>query len=128
MRRSRILALLLSFSMLLTMSPSAASYAVETGSTASGETVAMAASSGWQPKPTKTVSSAGSFPLKLNNGDVLQINGPIEYTGADRQSPITLASGANAKIIINGSVTLHGADASGTTARRRPSVCRRVQR
>ena len=41
MRRSRILALLLSFSMLLTMSPSAASYAVETGSTASGETVAM---------------------------------------------------------------------------------------
>ena len=115
MRRSRILALLLSFSMLLTMSPSAASYAVETGSTASGETVAMAASSGWQPKPTKTVSSAGSFPLTLNDGDVLQINGPIDYTAPTGQSPITLASGAEAKIIINGSVTLRGADASGTT-------------
>ena len=117
MKRSKILALLLSFAMMLTMSPGVTSYAAEGQSASDGETagIMLASSAGWQPKPTKTVSSAGSFPLKLNNGDVLQINGPIEYTAPTGQSPITLASGANAKIIINGSVTLHGADASGTT-------------
>ena len=73
------------------------------------------ASTSWQPKPTRTVSSASSFPLTLNNGDVLLINGPINFSASAGQSPITLASGASAKIIINGSVTLRGADASGIT-------------
>lgn len=73
------------------------------------------ASTSWQPKPTRTVSSASSFPLTLNNGDVLLINGSINFSASAGQSPITLASGASAKIIINGSVTLRGADASGIT-------------
>ena len=86
--------------------------------TAGGETmeiVTQAASSGWQPKPTRTVSSNSSFPLTLKDGDVLQINGPIDYSAPTGTSPITVVAGANAKIIINGSVTLHGANASGTT-------------
>ena len=73
------------------------------------------ASTSWQPKPTRTVSSASSFPLTLNNGDVLLINGSISFSASAGQSPITLASGASAKIIINGSVTLRGADAGGIT-------------
>lgn len=84
---------------------------------ASAETqeLQLMASTSWQPKPTRTVSSASSFPLTLNNGDVLLINGPINFSASAGQSPITLASGASAKIIINGSVTLRGADASGIT-------------
>lgn len=84
---------------------------------ASAETqeLQLMASTSWQPKPTRTVSSASSFPLTLNNGDVLLINGPINFSASAGQSPITLASGASAKIIINGSVTLRGADAGGIT-------------
>lgn len=84
---------------------------------ASAETqeLQLMASTSWQPKPTRTVSSASSFPLTLNNGDVLLINGSINFSASAGQSPITLASGASAKIIINGSVTLRGADASGIT-------------
>lgn len=84
---------------------------------ASAETqeLQLMASTSWQPKPTRTVSSASSFPLTLNNGDVLLINGSISFSASAGQSPITLASGASAKIIINSSVTLRGADASGIT-------------
>ena len=65
MKRSKILALLLSFAMMLTMSPGVTSYAAEGQSASDGETagIMLASSAGWQPKPTKTVSSAGSFPL-----------------------------------------------------------------
>ncbi len=118
MRRSKVLPLLLTFAMLLSMLPGVTSEASANGSSDS-ETVdnvpVTLASSGWQPRPTKTVSSAGSFPLTLNNGDVLQINGPIEYTAPTGQSPITLASRAKVSIIINGNVSLHGANASGAT-------------
>lgn len=74
----------------------------------------FAASGSWQPKPNRTVSSANVFPLKLSNGDVLQINGPLTYSAKTGESAIQLKSGAKASIIINGSVTLHGANASGT--------------
>ena len=114
MRKRRIPALLLSCAMLFTMSPRIESVALDRTGTAEGEGVVFAASS-WQPKPTKTISATSGFPVTLKNGDVLQINGPINYTAAVGKSPITLAAGANAKIIINGSVTLHGANASGMT-------------
>lgn len=123
MRRSKIISFLLTFAMLLSMSPSVTT-AAETEDTAgeiallSGEgnvTLFTASATSWQPKPTRSVSSAGSFPLTLNNGEILQINGPITYTAPTGQSPITVADGATVKIIINGSVALYGADASGTT-------------
>lgn len=120
MRRSKIISFLLTFAMLLSMSPSVTT-AAETEDTA-GEiallseegnvTLFTASATGWQPKPTRSVSSASSFPLTLNNGEILQINGPITYTAPTGQSPITVADGATVKIIINGSVALYGADAS----------------
>ena len=118
--KARISAWLLSGAMVLAMIFGAVGYvsAQDVSATAGGETVEIvtqAASSGWQPKPTRTVSSNSSFPLTLKDGDVLQINGPIDYMASTGTSPITVAAGANAKIIINGSVTLHGANASGTT-------------
>lgn len=116
MRKGRMTAMLLSCAMLFTMSPCVDAYAVDrqTIGSADENIVIMAASSGWQIKPTKTVSGTSAFPITLKNGDVLQINGPLEYTASEGVSPIALAAGADAKIIINGSVTLHGANASST--------------
>ena len=116
MRIGKTLALLLSCALLLTMFPSVEGYAVDRQSepVSAVSDVALYAA-GWQKKPTKTVSSARNFPITLNNGDVLQINGPIDYTAPAGRSPITVAANATVSIIINGSVTLHGANASGKT-------------
>lgn len=116
MRIGKTLALLLSCALLLTMFPSVEGYAVDRQSepVSAVSDVALYAA-GWQKKPTKTVSSARNFPITLNNGDVLQINGTINYTASTGVSPITVAANATVSIIINGSVTLHGANASGKT-------------
>lgn len=116
MRIGKTLALLLSCALLLTMFPSVEGYAVDRQSepVSAVSDVALYAA-GWQKKPTKTVSSASNFPITLNNGDVLQINGTINYTASAGNSPITVAANATVSIIINGSVTLHGANASGKT-------------
>lgn len=80
------------------------------------ETVEVFAASGsWQPKPNRTVTGSSAFPLKLSDGNVLQINGPVDFTAPTGQSAIQIDSGATVAIIINGSVTLHGANAKGTT-------------
>lgn len=117
MRIGKTLALLLSCALLLTMFPSVKGYAVDRQSepVSAVSDVALYANTGWQKKPTKTVSSARNFPITLNNGDVLQINGTINYTASTGVSPITVAANATVSIIINGSVTLHGANASGKT-------------
>lgn len=117
MRIGKTLALLLSCALLLTMFPSVEGYAVDRQSepVSAVSNVALYANTGWQKKPTKTVSSAKNFPITLNNGDVLQINGTINYTASTGVSPITVAANATVSIIINGSVTLHGANASGKT-------------
>ena len=118
MKRYKIAALLLSFALLIPLSPTALgtdASGTENAAKTASDAVSVFAASGWQPKPTRSVSSASAFPLTLNNGDVLQINGPINYTAPKGTSPITLSAGADAKIIINGSVTLKGADASGMT-------------
>lgn len=117
MRIGKTLALLLSCALLLTMFPSVEGYAVDRQSepVSAVSDVALYANTGWQKKPTKTVSSARNFPITLNNGDVLQINGTINYTASTGVSPITVAANATVSIIINGSVTLHGANASGKT-------------
>lgn len=117
MRIGKTLALLLSCALLLTMFPSVEGYAVDRQSepVSAVSDVALYANTGWQKKPTKTVSSASNFPITLNNGDVLQINGTINYTASAGVSPITVAANATVSIIINGSVTLHGANASGKT-------------
>ena len=117
MRIGKTLALLLSCALLLTMFPSVKGYAVDRQSepVSAVSDVALYANTGWQKKPTKTVSSASNFPITLNNGDVLQINGTINYTASTGVSPITVAANATVSIIINGSVTLHGANASGKT-------------
>lgn len=116
MRIGKTLALLLSCALLLTMFPSVKGYAVDRQSepVSAVSDVALYAA-GWQKKPTKTVSSARNFPITLNNGDVLQINGTINYTASTGVSPITVAANATVSIIINGSVTLYGANASGKT-------------
>lgn len=116
MRIGKTLALLLSCALLLTMFPSVEGYAVDRQSepVSAVSDVALYAA-GWQKKPTKTVSSARNFPITLNNGDVLQINGTINYTASTGVSPITVAANATVSIIINGSVTLYGANASGKT-------------
>lgn len=117
MRIGKTLALLLSCALLLTMFPSVEGYAVDRQSepVSAVSDVALYANTGWQKKPTKTVSSARNFPITLNNGDVLQINGTINYTASTGVSPITVAANATVSIIINGSVTLYGANASGKT-------------
>lgn len=117
MRIGKTLALLLSCALLLTMFPSVKGYAVDRQSepVSAVSDVALYANTGWQKKPTKTVSSASNFPITLNNGDVLQINGTINYTASTGVSPITVAANATVSIIINGSVTLYGANASGKT-------------
>lgn len=117
MRIGKTLALLLSCALLLTMFPSVKGYAVDRQSepVSAVSDVALYANTGWQKKPTKTVSSARNFPITLNNGDVLQINGTINYTASTGVSPITVAANATVSIIINGSVTLYGANASGKT-------------
>lgn len=117
MRIGKTLALLLSCALLLTMFPSVEGYAVDRQSepVSAVSDVALYANTGWQKKPTKTVSSASNFPITLNNGDVLQINGTINYTASTGVSPITVAANATVSIIINGSVTLQGANASGKT-------------
>lgn len=75
----------------------------------------FAASGSWQPKPNRTVTGSSAFPLKFSDGNVLQINGPVDFTAATGQSAIQIDSGVTVAIIINGSVTLHGANAKGTT-------------
>ena len=117
MRIGKTLALLLSCALLLTMFPSVEGYAVDRQSepVSAVSDVALYANTGWQKRPTITVTSAASFPLSLGDGAVLQINGPIDYTASTGVSPITVAANATVSIIINGSVTLHGANASGKT-------------
>ena len=116
MRIGKITALLLSCALLLTIFPSVEGYAAdEQNEPVSASSDVALYATGWQKKPTKTVSSASNFPVTLNNGDVLQINGTINYTAPAGVSPITVAANATVSIIINGSVTLHGANASGTT-------------
>ena len=111
MKKNKLLAALLSLTVVLATLPAATSTAEAEDNSNS---IAVQATTGWQPKATRTVTSS-NFPLTVSNGDVLQINGPINYTAATGKSPITVASGAKAKIIINGSVTLNGANANGTT-------------
>lgn len=117
MRIGKTLALLLSCALLLTMFPSVEGYAVDRQSepVSAVSDVALYANTGWQKRPTITVTSEASFPLSLGDGAVLQINGPIDYTAPAGRSPITVAANATVSIIINGSVTLHGANASGKT-------------
>lgn len=117
MRIGKTLALLLSCALLLTMFPSVEGYAVDRQSepVSAVSDVALYANTGWQKRPTITVTSAARFPLSLGDGAVLQINGPIDYTAPVGRSPITVAANATVSIIINGSVTLHGANASGKT-------------
>lgn len=117
MRIGKTLALLLSCALLLTMFPSVEGYAVDRQSepVSAVSDVALYANTGWQKRPTITVTSAASFPLSLGDGAVLQINGPIDYTAPAGRSPITVAANATVSIIINGSVTHHGANASGKT-------------
>ena len=111
MKKNKLLAALLSLTVVLATLPAATSTAVAEDNSNS---IAVQAATGWQPKPTKTVSSITS-PLTISDGDVLQLNGTINYTAPTGKIPITVAPNATAKIIISGSVTLHGANAKGTT-------------
>ena len=111
MKHNKLFAVLLSLTVVLATLP------VVTGTAEAedkADNIAVQAATGWQPKPTRTVTSS-NFPLTVSNGETVQINGTVNYTAATGKSPITIAANASAKIIINGSVTLNGANASGTT-------------
>ena len=111
MKKNKLLAALLSLTVVLATLPAATSTAVAEDNS---DNIAVQAATGWQPKPTRTVTSS-NFPLTINNNEIVQINGPVNYTAATGKSPITVAAGAKAKLIISGNVTLNGAKASGTT-------------
>lgn len=84
--------------------------------TAEAARIALAASSGARlPKSTQMVTSYRQLPVTLEDGAVLLITGNFEYKAATGTSPIEIAENANAVIIVNGSITLSGADAVGTT-------------
>ena len=111
MKKNKLLAALLSLTVVLATLPAATSTAEAEDNSNS---IAVQAATGWQPKATRTVKS-GNFPINITKDETVQINGPVTYTAPAGTNPITVASGVDAKIIINGSVTLNGANASGTT-------------
>lgn len=111
MKKNKLLAVLLSLTVVLATLPAATSTAEAEDNSNS---IAVQATTGWQPKATRTVKS-GNFPINITKDETVQINGPVTYTAPAGTNPITVASGVDAKIIINGSVTLNGANASGTT-------------
>ncbi len=111
MKKNKLLAALLSLTVVLATLPAATSTAEAEDNSNS---IAVQATTGWQPKATRTVKS-GNFPINITKDETVQINGPVNYTAATGKIPITIAPNATAKIIINGSVTLHGANAKGTT-------------
>ena len=81
---------------------------------ASASPVQVRADETWLPEPTKTVDSASELPITLANGDVLLIK-DVTYSAETGVSPIALADGATATVIVEGTVELHGADAEGRT-------------
>ena len=74
MKKNKLLAALLSLTVVLATLPAATSTAEAEDNS---ENIAVQAATGWQPKATKTVTKSSEFPLTLSNGDVLQINGTI---------------------------------------------------
>ena len=115
MRRNKWLALLLALVMTLGLMPAAeaqestAPAAVETQSAESVESATAV-------QANRTISSASSFPLTLNNGDVVTLSGTftVDYSN-EGKSPITVAANASVTLIINGNITLCGGNAQGTT-------------
>ena len=124
MRTKRVLALILSCAMLLVMIPYTESYAAEQTNVEDDSAIhitTQAASQGWLPTPTRTVTSAEEFPLHLSSNVVVLLKGPIEYTAGDMGSAIYLENGAKSDInkvalIIDGSVTLRGGNAKDARA------------
>lgn len=118
MRRNKWPALLLALVMTLSLMPaaeaqeSAAPAAVETQSAESVENVQSTTAV----QANRRISSASSFPLTLNNGDVVTLSGTftVDYSN-EGKSPITVAAGASATLIISGNITLCGGNAQGTT-------------
>ena len=115
MKRNKWLALLLALVMVLGMVPlaSAEDIAPAAEEAQSTENVAAVQASSW-PNAQSDVIEITKFPATLQNGKVYRLSQSYTSTTAG-ESPITVAAGASASLIINGSVTLRGADASGTT-------------
>lgn len=84
------------------------------GSDIALHSVFVPVSSKW-PSPTRTITSNSQFPLKVYNNEVVLLQGNLRYDAKPGESPISVATGALAAIIIQGNVTLNGANASGTT-------------
>lgn len=84
------------------------------GSDIALHSVFVPVSSKW-PSPTRTITSNSQFPLKVYNNEVVLLQGNLRYDAKPGESPISVVPGALAAIIIQGNVTLNGANASGTT-------------
>lgn len=84
------------------------------GSDIALHSVFVPVSSKW-PSSTRTITSNSQFPLKVYNNEVVLLQGNLRYDAKPGESPISVATGALAAIIIQGNVTLNGANASGTT-------------
>lgn len=85
------------------------------GSDIALHSVFVPVSSKW-PSPTRAITSTSQFPLKVCNNEVVLLQGNLRYDAkTPGESPISVVPGALAAIIIQGNVTLNGANASGTT-------------
>lgn len=84
------------------------------GSDIALHSVFVPVSSKW-PSPTRAITSNSQFPLKVYNNEVVLLQGNLRYDAKPEESPISVVPGALAAIIIQGNVTLNGANASGTT-------------
>ena len=78
------------------------------------QSVVVPVSSKW-PSATRIITSNSQFPLTLRNNEVVLLQGTLRYDARPGASPISVEPGALAAIIIQGNVTLNGANASGTT-------------
>ena len=73
MKKNKLLAVLLSLTVVLATLPAATSTAEAEDNSNS---IAVQAATGWQQKATRTVTSS-NFPLKINNNEIVHINGCV---------------------------------------------------
>ncbi len=118
MRRNRWPALLLALVMTLSLMPaaeaqeSAAPAAVETQSVENVQSTTAVQGSSWpSASASNTYTDSSKFPLTLKSETYKLSN--LSYTANPGQSPITVPRGVSATLIIDGNVTLSGANANG---------------
>ena len=123
MRRNKWLALLLALVMTLGLMPAAeaqestAPAAVETQSAESVESATAVQASSWPSNSfTDFTDKIGEsdLPITFLNNHIYRLEGTFDYKAPAGKSAIDVPKGVNATLVINGNITLRGADAEGT--------------